>query len=299
LTQHLVGKVDRLINMAQEQERYVGVEEKTEGGETHREDHNEHTEKDRKQKEDGGARKEEQERRENYDEERGEVHPHPAVTQAAGGRTYYITIPIRPLSGHVPERYLEKLTMYYTLYGLVFGVVGALAIVLPLCFGLPVPMLLAWLLVLGGSITLLMFLLVCGAPGTVAFFLLSALHLSAGLFLLIKPPSTDEHLTYFIAAWFILHGAIKIFMACSVRKITTWPVVLVSGCVAAVLAFVIVALVPQFGLQLIGIAVGADLAFTGLALLLVSIMGWLGKEKRSVSDADLINEPFLQNTGQP
>lgn len=286
--------------MAQEQEQYVKVEEKTEGGETHGERHNEqHQEKDRKQKEDGSNRKEEQERREHYDEEHGEVQQHPVITQAAGGRTYYFTIPIRPLSGHIPERFLEKLTMYYTLYGLVFGVVGALAIVLPIVFGLPIPMLLSWLLVLGGSITLLMFLLVCGAPGTTAFFLLSALHLSAGIFLLIKPPSTDEHLTYFIAAWFVLHGAIKIFMACAVRKITTWPVVLVSGCAAAVLAFVIVALVPQFGLGLMAIAFGADLAFTGLALLLVSIMGFLGKEKRSVSDADLINEPFLQNQGQP
>lgn len=275
--------------MAQEhQERYVKVEEK-DGGERR--------ETDRKQREDAGGKKEREERIEHYDEERGQVEQHPVVTRTAG-RTYYFTIPIRPLSGHIPEQYLEKLTLYYALYGLVFGAVGAIAIVLPLVFGVTIPYLLSWLLVLGGSITLLMFLLICGSPGTIAFFLLSALHLTAGLYLLVTQPSTIPigQLTYLLAGWFLLHGALKIFMAFAVRKITTWPVVLVSGITAMVLAFVIVALVPRFGLQLIAIAFGADLAFTGLSLLLISIMGFLGTANRSVTDAELINEPLLQDS---
>lgn len=66
-------------------------------------------------------------------------------------------------------------------------------------------------------------------------------------------------------------------MAIAVRKITTWPIVLVSGIVSMVLAFVILAWTPKLGHKIVGIKFGADLAFTGMALLLISIMGFLGK----------------------
>lgn len=216
----------------------------------------------------------------------------------AKGRTYYVTVPIRTLSGHIPEQDLDRLSLYYALYGIVFAAVGAIAIILPLVFGVNVTSLLPWLLVLGGSVTLLIFLLICGVPGTTAFFLLSGLHMIAGLYLLVIPANSGRSFTYVIGGWFLLHGALKVFMAYTVRKITTWPVVLLTGITAMVLAFVIFFMTPEFGLKVIGIAFGADLAFTGVALLFISIMGFLGKDNRSVSDADLLDEPFLQENGE-
>lgn len=70
-------------------------------------------------------------------------------------------------------------------------------------------------------------------------------------------------------------------MAVAVRKITTWPVVLVSGISSLILAFVILVLTPNLGLNLVSITFGADLAFTGFSLLLISIMGFFGKGQYS------------------
>ncbi|CAM6084484.1 unnamed protein product [Calypogeia fissa] len=251
------------------------------------------------QSEGGKKQTEDSKKKDKQHEDSGEAPPdieQPAPVSSRG-RTYYFTVPIRPMSGQIPEEFLERLTLYYSLYGLVFAIVGAIAIVLPLVFGVGVEVLVAWLLVLGGSVTLLMFLLICGAPGTTAFFFLSALHLAAGIYLLIRPPSTLSHLLLLLAGWFVLHGVLKIIMAISVRKITTWPVVLVSGIISIVLAFVILALTSKVGIELVSITFGADLAITGVSLLLIAIMGFLGKGNRSVSDADLLNEPFLGGGG--
>ncbi|CAM6090789.1 unnamed protein product [Calypogeia fissa] len=251
------------------------------------------------QNETGKKQTEDSKKKDKQHEDSGEAPPdieQPAPVSSRG-RTYYFTVPIRPMSGQIPEEFLERLTLYYSLYGIVFAIVGAIAIVLPLVFGVGVEALVAWLLVLGGSVTLLMFLLICGAPGTTAFCFLSALHLAAGIYLLIRPPSTISHLLLLLAGWFILHGVLKIIMAISVRKITTWPVVLVSGIISMVLAFVILALTSKVGLELVSITFGADLALTGVSLLLIAIMGFLGKGSRSVSDADLINEPLLGGGG--
>lgn len=213
-----------------------------------------------------------------------------------GGRTYYISIPVRPLSADVPDDQLQRLTLYYTLYGAVFGVVGVLAIILPLFTGLAVTQILPWLLVLGGAVTLLQFLLICGAPGTTAFLLLAILHLAVGLWMLMKPVAGQTEVTFILAAWFLVHGVVKLIMACQVRKLTTWPAVLASGFASIVLAFVITALTPKLGLLLVGICFGGDLIGTGCALLLIALMAFLGEGHRAITDADLphaTKEPLL------
>ncbi|KAL2612888.1 hypothetical protein R1flu_024580 [Riccia fluitans] len=224
----------------------------------------------------------------------------PSSGMEPGGRTYYISIPIRPLSADVPEEHLERLALYYTLYGAVFGVVGALAIAIPLLTGLAVTQIIPWLLILGGAVTLLQFLLICGAPGTTAFLLLAILHLGVGLWMMMEPIAGQTEVTFVIAAWFIIHGVIKLVMACQVRKLTTWPAVLASGLASIVLAFVITALTPRVGLTLVGITFGGDLVFTGIALLLIALMAFLGRRHRAIADADLpyaSKEPLLGTHG--
>jgi len=216
-----------------------------------------------------------------------------------GGRTYYLSIPIRPLSGEVAEEHLERLTLYYTVYGLVFGLVGVLAIVIPLLFGVEVLTLLAWLLVVAGAVTLLQFILICGAPGTTSFLLLGAMHLASGIFILIQPEQAHKRYIVLFAAWFLIHGIVKVLMACQVSQVTTWPAVLVSGLSSIALSVVTLLLANKYGFRLIAIFFGADCAFTGVALLLISCMAYLGRGSRAVSDADSRHEPLIGGRGPP
>lgn len=233
--------------------------------------------------------------RDKDDEQIEEASPPPAN---AGGRTCYISIPIRPLTGNVSDEHLDRLTLYFTLYGAAFPAVGAIAIVLPLIFGLSVQPLISWLLVLSGALTLLQFILICGAPGTTAFLLLGILHLCIGLWLLAVPGAGPTGLTFIFSGWFFGHGIVKILMAYQVSNVITWPGVLVAGLLSIVLTFVIFVLTPKFGFNVIAIAFGGDLIMTGLSLLLISLMAFLGKGHRSVSDADAIREPLVHGGGQ-
>lgn len=216
-----------------------------------------------------------------------------------GGRTYYVSIPIRPLTGDVAEEHLQRLTLYFLVYGLVVGVVGALAIVLPILFSIEILKLLAWLLIVCGAVTLLQFVLICGAPGTTSFLVLGALHLAGGLFLVLQPVEGHKRFIFLFAVWFLAHGIIKIFMSWTVSKVTTWPAVFVSAIASIALAVLTVLLTNKYGWNLIAIFFGSDLAFTGVCLLLISCMAYLGRGHRAVSDIDARHEPLLGNRGPP
>jgi len=210
-------------------------------------------------------------------------------------RTYYINIPIHPLTGQVPDEHLERLSLYYTIYGAVFGIVGVVAIVVPLLFkNIPLDQLIAWLLVVGGAVTLLHFFLVCGAPGTTSFLLLGALHLAVGLWMLLQPVPNPTMLVFIICGWFLIHGVLKLLMACQVRSLATWPAVLTSGLVSVILAFVILALSSWMfkkSIKLLGIFIGADLIFTGIALVMIAFMARLGHRAKET------HQPLLAQHG--
>lgn len=111
----------------------------------------------------------------------------------------------------VPDEHLERLSLYYTIYGVVFGIVGVVAILVPLFFkNIPLDQLIAWLLVVGGAVTLLQFFLVCGAPGTTSFLLLGALHLAVGLWMLLQPVPNPTMLVFIICGWFLVHVIIAL-----------------------------------------------------------------------------------------
>lgn len=210
-------------------------------------------------------------------------------------RTYYINIPIHPLTGQVPDEHLERLSLYYTVYGAVFGIVGVVAILVPLFFkNLPLDQLVAWLLVVGGAVTLLQFFLVCGAPGTTAFLLLGALHLAVGLWMLLQPVPNPTKLVFIVCGWFLIHGVLKLLMAVQVRSLATWPAVLTSGLVSVILAFVVLALSSWMfkeSLKLLGIFIGGDLIFTGLSLVLIAVMASLGHHAKET------HQPLLAQHG--
>lgn len=210
-------------------------------------------------------------------------------------RTYYINIPIHPLTGQVPDEHLHRLSLYYTIYGVVFGLVGLVSIIVPLFFKqLPLDQLIAWLLVAGGAVTLLQFFLVCGAPGTTSFLLLGALHLGVGLWMLLQPVPNPTMLVFIVCGWFLIHGVLKLLMACQVRTLATWPAVLISGLVSVILAFVLLALSSWLfkeSIKLLGIFIGGDLILTAIALLLIAFMARLGHRAKET------HQPLLAQHG--
>eukprot|EP00850_Spirogloea_muscicola_P000611 SM000002S05691 [mRNA] locus=s2:1647785:1657192:+ [translate_table: standard] len=209
-----------------------------------------------------------------------------AAADAAAAAAAAATVPgaaagVVPATGCGPGRtsgaHIDRLALYNLLYGTAFIVVGIVAMVFPAIFTVAIEQFIAWLLVIGGIATLLHTFLICGAPGTVAFLLLGLLHLSVGLWLLISPIQGIVSLTFVVAGWFLAYGIFKLVLACSMSNVATWPAVLVSGLLSIVLAFTILGLFPSSSLWVLGLLFGANLTVSGISLLLISLMAYLGE----------------------
>ncbi|KAI5079841.1 hypothetical protein GOP47_0005320 [Adiantum capillus-veneris] len=222
------------------------------------------------------------------DEEKQEQQQQdPLIPPPRAARTYFI--PITSASVEMRQDWLERLNMFFTLCGAAFIIVGACSIVLPLFFSITVQTLTRWILVAGGVVALLHFLLIFGAPATTSFLLLGILHLGVGLWMVIMS-SVRQYSPFFyiMAGWFIVHGIIKFLMACQLRNLTSWPALLVSGVASILLAAAHFVFTYDLGLTFFSVLFGADLAFTGFSFFLIAFMACLA------SRASSTQEPLLE-----
>ncbi|CAI7806242.1 unnamed protein product [Closterium sp. NIES-53] len=211
----------------------------------------------------------------------------PAMRSGADG-VYYFVIPVRPLAGQISMEHLERLSVYNSLYGALFVAAGLVAILLPLIFPLTLGVAiktLGWVLLVGGVVTFLHFLFLCGAPGTVAQLFLGLIHIAIGFSLvtgtgLVQGPNA---LQFILAGWFLAQGVFKSALGVSLRSISSWPMVLLSGMIAIALGFVVFAQPPQPEepskdfVRLAGLLVGVDIFITGVSMLVIALLSSWGE----------------------
>ncbi|MCO5610583.1 hypothetical protein L7F22_064822 [Adiantum nelumboides] len=183
---------------------------------------------------------------------------------------------VQSVGSDMAQEYLQRVCLYFTVYGVAFLLVGALCILLPIVFtGISIQHLIAWMLIIGGVASLLHFLLVFGAPGTTSFLLLGLLHLAVGLWILFQASvRLGSAFVWLLFGWFFIHGLLKMLMGYEVRSLKSWPMLAGSGTIAIILAILNVALAGAYGFPLMCILFGIDLAITGIAFLLVSAMAY-------------------------
>ncbi|CAI5469657.1 unnamed protein product [Closterium sp. Yama58-4] len=249
----------------------------------------------------------------------------PAMRSGSDG-VYHFVIPVRPLSGQISMEHLERLSMYNSLYGALFVAAGLVAILLPLIFTLTLgvaikalaltyfkcfslrpfsPVRAGWVLLVGGVVTFLHFLFLCGAPGTIALLFLGLIHFAIGFALvagtgLAQGPNA---LLFILAGWFLAQGVFKCALGVSLRSISSWPMVLLSGMIAIALGFVVLAQPPQPEgpkepsedfVRLAGLLVGVDFFITGVSMLIIALLStW------AVQMVDETEEPLLVGPVSP
>ncbi|KAG6551730.1 hypothetical protein Mapa_006819 [Marchantia paleacea] len=232
--------------------------------------------------------------------DREPVAPPPVASEPeVGGVSAFIVTGnygMMPPTGPISDEHLQIVTRQYAIKGVLFLIVGIVAILFPFIFGLAIEQLLAWLLLLGGGVMLIQFLMLCGSPGTTSFVLLGALHFCVGLWLLLKPREGLTALTFVLSGWFLAHGFLKVIMSWQVRHMRSWPAVLISGLLSIILGMMIVFLTPTYGLKLVGIIFGADLTATGVSVLVISFIAYLHRGRASADvESGSTREPLLHS----
>jgi uncharacterized membrane protein HdeD (DUF308 family) len=157
--------------------------------------------------------------------------------------------------------------------GIILLVLGVLAIVVPPLASLAVTVLIGWLFLISGIAGLVMTFMAKRAPGFWWALLSAVIAILAGGALLWSPVQGVLSLTFVLIAFFLIDGVLSIVLAIEHRRQLAgrWGWILLSGIVDLIIAGIVFAGLPGSAAWAIGLLVGIDLVFGGIALIMVAL----------------------------
>jgi uncharacterized membrane protein HdeD (DUF308 family) len=157
--------------------------------------------------------------------------------------------------------------------GIALLILGLLAIVLPPLATFALEILIGWLLLISGVVGLIATFRTRSAPGFGWSLLSAVIGIVAGVVLLRWPLSGALSLTLILTVFLTLEGVASILYALEHKRELSgrWGVMLFSGLVDLVLAFMIFAGLPATAAWAIGLLIGINLVFGGSALIAMAL----------------------------
>ena len=157
--------------------------------------------------------------------------------------------------------------------GIVLGLLGLAAILLPLVAGVVTTVFLGWLLLLAGVMGLFATFRTRQAPGFGWSLLSAVLAVFAGVALLWNPLQGLITLTFVLVAFFILDGILMILLAISYRaKLPgNWQWLMMNGIVDLIIAGIIITGLPGTLIWALGLLIGVDMLFGGASLAVMAM----------------------------
>lgn len=168
----------------------------------------------------------------------------------------------------VPGR-LRGHPKWVLIIGIVFVVIGSLAILMPQVSTLAVELTIGWLFVLSAAAYAWSAFSLRGGWKIAGALGMAALSLVIGLILLLYPLRGILTLTLVMAAFFFAGGGVKVWAALANRQVKGWWWGLISGIASLVIGVIIVAGWPGTATWALGLLFGIDLLFAGWALIAI------------------------------
>jgi uncharacterized membrane protein HdeD (DUF308 family) len=167
---------------------------------------------------------------------------------------------------------------FFLIEGIALLALGSAAIVVPAMATIAVEILIGWLVLASGVIGLAMTLRARGAPGFGWSLISAIVGIVAGVVLLAWPLSGAFSLTLVLTLFLAMEGIASIMYALDHRRELTprWGIMLVSGVVDLILAGMIFAGLPATAAWAIGLLVGINMVFGGIALIAMALRARAG-----------------------
>lgn len=150
--------------------------------------------------------------------------------------------------------------------GIVFMILGVLAIALPMLFTIAITLLFGILLVIGGVASSIRLKSMGAFPGKWADWLFVIAILVTGILLIISPEKGALTLTVMLIAFFIIGGIAKILLSLQSRDVPNWGWIFVSGLLSLALAAIIISGWPGTAQWVLGLLLGINMLFFGFTL---------------------------------
>jgi uncharacterized membrane protein HdeD (DUF308 family) len=144
------------------------------------------------------------------------------------------------------------------------------ALVFPVAATFTVAVMIGWLLVLSGAVTIWDAFTIEGTGPFFGELLIGLLKLALGVYLFRHTDVSIVALTLLLAAVFMIDGAVQVVLAFELRPMDGWIWMLLAGLVAIGVGLLIAAEIPRFSLVAIGIYIGISFLSTGIARIMIS-----------------------------
>jgi uncharacterized membrane protein HdeD (DUF308 family) len=153
--------------------------------------------------------------------------------------------------------------------GIVLIVLGAAAIVVPVVATLAFTLIIGWIFLISGGVGLVTTFWMRNAPGFWWALLSAFIAIAAGVVLILWPLSGTLSLTLVLIAFFVVEGVATLMYAFEHRAQLSgrWGWMLASGVVDLILAGIIFAGLPGTAAWALGLLVGINMLFGGVAMI--------------------------------
>ncbi len=156
--------------------------------------------------------------------------------------------------------------------GIIFAILGFIAVALPGISTLSAELFIGWLLIFGGVVQLYRtFKTRDGWPAFMGSLLTCLLYLIFGILLVFFPIAGIFSLTILLILFFIAEGIAKIILGLQLRPFRRWGWFLLNGVLALIMAFIIWAGWPGTAFWVLGLLVGINMIFFGLSLVFLAL----------------------------
>ena len=157
--------------------------------------------------------------------------------------------------------------------GILLVILGIIAIVLPPIATLAITIIIGWVFLVSGIMGLITTFWARGVPGFWWSLISAIIAIAAGIVLLLWPVSGSLSLTLVLIAFFVVEGIVSIMYAIDHRNQLSgrWGWMLVSGIIDLILAAIIFAGLPGTAAWALGLLVGINMVFGGVALIGIAL----------------------------
>jgi uncharacterized membrane protein HdeD (DUF308 family) len=168
---------------------------------------------------------------------------------------------------------VQKHSTAFVVEGIILVVLGMLAIFVPLFATITVTIILGWIFLASGIMGLITTFRARRAPGFWWSLVSALIAIAVGLILLAEPITGAVSLTLVLIVFFVVEGVATIMYALEHRRELSgrWEWMLVSGIIDLVLAGIIFAGLPGTAAWALGLLVGINMVFGGVALVAIAL----------------------------
>ena len=168
---------------------------------------------------------------------------------------------------------LHEHWVLFAVEGVILVVLGLAAVALPAFATLAIEILVGWVLLISGIVGLFTTLWMRRAPGFWWSLISAILAIAAGCVLLLRPLSGVLSLTLILIVFFVVEGIASIMFALEHKRELSgrWGWMLTSGAIDLILAAVILSGLPGIAAWAIGMLVGINMVFGGVALIAMAL----------------------------